>query len=47
MEMKADRLHAQIETIKGILDRIAHSQTDKLVRHTAHRGIKSLVVDSG
>lgn len=34
MEKKADRLFAQLETVKGILDRIANSQTDRLVRRT-------------
>lgn len=31
MEKRADNLFAQLETIRGILDRIAQSQTDKLV----------------
>lgn len=34
VEKKADRLFAQLETVKGILDRIANSQTDRLVRCT-------------
>lgn len=34
VEKKADRLFAQLETVKGILDRIANSQTDRLVRRT-------------
>lgn len=35
VEGKADRLYAQLETVKGILDRIASSQTDRLVKFTA------------
>lgn len=31
VEKKADRLFAQLETVKGILERIANSQTDRLV----------------
>lgn len=34
VEGKADRLYTQLETVKGILDRIASSQTDRLVKYT-------------
>lgn len=42
VEKRADNLFAQLETIRGILDRIAQSQTDKMVRRcvnsvTGHR----------
>ena len=32
VEKRADNLFAKLETIRGILDRIAQSQTDKMVR---------------
>lgn len=32
MEKRADNLFAKLESIRGILDRIAQSQTDKMVR---------------
>lgn len=32
MEKRADNLFAKLETIRGILDRIAQSQTDKMVK---------------
>ncbi|XP_064203434.1 charged multivesicular body protein 7 [Anguilla rostrata] len=44
MEKRADRLYAQLETIKGILDRIAHSQTDRLVMQAYQAGVAALRV---
>ncbi|XP_062307704.1 charged multivesicular body protein 7 isoform X1 [Osmerus eperlanus] len=44
VEKRADRLHAQLETVKGILDRIAHSQTDKLVVQAYQAGVAALQV---
>jgi len=32
VEKRTDSLFAKLESIRGILDRIAHSQTDKMVR---------------
>ncbi|XP_046871756.1 charged multivesicular body protein 7 isoform X2 [Hypomesus transpacificus] len=44
VEKRADRLHSQLETVKGILDRIAHSQTDKLVVQAYQAGVAALQV---
>ncbi|KAL0979446.1 hypothetical protein UPYG_G00185160 [Umbra pygmaea] len=41
-EKKADRLYDQLENIKGILDRIANSQTDKLVIQAYQAGVSAL-----
>ncbi|CAB1319753.1 unnamed protein product [Coregonus sp. 'balchen'] len=42
VERKADRLYAQLENVKGILDRIANSQTDKLVIQAYQAGVSAL-----
>ncbi|XP_010874288.2 charged multivesicular body protein 7 [Esox lucius] len=42
VEKKTDRLYAQLENIKGILDRIANSQTDKLVVQAYQAGVSAL-----
>ncbi|KAI1900804.1 hypothetical protein AGOR_G00053640 [Albula goreensis] len=42
VENRADRLYAQLETVKGILDRIAHSQTDRLVMQAYQAGVAAL-----
>ncbi|KAM6954442.1 charged multivesicular body protein 7 [Aplochiton taeniatus] len=42
VEKKADNLYRQIENIKGILDRIANSQTDKLVIQAYQSGVAAL-----
>lgn len=42
VERKADRLYAQLETVKGILDRIASSQTDRLVMQAYQAGVAAL-----
>ncbi|XP_030632972.1 charged multivesicular body protein 7 [Chanos chanos] len=42
VEKKADRLYAQLETVKGILDRIANSQTDRLVMQAYQAGVAAL-----
>ncbi|XP_066570516.1 charged multivesicular body protein 7 [Amia ocellicauda] len=42
VEKRADRLHAQLETVKGILDRIAHSHTDRLVMQAYQAGVAAL-----
>ncbi|KAG5280582.1 hypothetical protein AALO_G00061760 [Alosa alosa] len=42
VEKRADRLYAQMETVKGILDRIAHSQTDRLVMQAYQTGVAAL-----
>ncbi|XP_061116482.1 charged multivesicular body protein 7 isoform X2 [Conger conger] len=44
VEKRADGLYAQLETIKGILDRIAHSQTDRLVMQAYQAGVAALRV---
>ncbi|KAJ8380102.1 hypothetical protein SKAU_G00008800 [Synaphobranchus kaupii] len=44
VEKRADSLYAQLETIKGILDRIAHSQTDRLVMQAYQAGVAALRV---
>ncbi|KAL2091909.1 hypothetical protein ACEWY4_011707 [Coilia grayii] len=42
VEKRADRLYAQLETVKGILDRIAHSHTDRLVMQAYQAGVAAL-----
>ncbi|XP_029916325.1 charged multivesicular body protein 7 [Myripristis murdjan] len=42
VEKRADNLFAQLETIRGILDRIAQSQTDKLVMQAYQAGVAAL-----
>ncbi|XP_028852137.1 charged multivesicular body protein 7 [Denticeps clupeoides] len=42
VEKRADRLYAQLETVKGILERIAHSQTDRLVMQAYQAGVAAL-----
>ncbi|KAF7694953.1 charged multivesicular body protein 7 [Silurus meridionalis] len=42
VEGKADRLYTQLETVKGILDRIASSQTDRLVMQAYQAGVAAL-----
>ncbi|XP_045082961.1 charged multivesicular body protein 7 isoform X2 [Coregonus clupeaformis] len=42
VEKKADHLYAQLENVKGILDRIANSQTDKLVIQAYQAGVSAL-----
>uniref|UniRef100_A0A8B9L4H6 Charged multivesicular body protein 7 n=1 Tax=Astyanax mexicanus TaxID=7994 RepID=A0A8B9L4H6_ASTMX len=42
VERKADRLYTQLETVKGILDRIASSQTDRLVMQAYQAGVAAL-----
>ncbi|CAL9708584.1 unnamed protein product [Knipowitschia caucasica] len=42
VEKKADGLFAKLETIRGILDRIAQSQTDKMVIQAYQAGVSAL-----
>ncbi|KAF0033536.1 hypothetical protein F2P81_013602 [Scophthalmus maximus] len=42
VEKKADHLFAKLETIRGILDRIAQSQTDKMVMQAYQAGVSAL-----
>ncbi|XP_018599509.1 charged multivesicular body protein 7 isoform X2 [Scleropages formosus] len=42
VEKRAERLYGQLETVKGILDRIAHSQTDRLVMQAYQAGVAAL-----
>lgn len=42
VEGKADRLYTQLETVTGILDRIANSQTDRLVMQAYQAGVAAL-----
>lgn len=42
VEKRADKLFAQLETIRGILDRIAQSQTDKTVIQAYQAGVSAL-----
>ncbi|XP_038152557.1 charged multivesicular body protein 7 isoform X2 [Cyprinodon tularosa] len=42
VEKRADSLFAQLETIRGILDRIAQSQTDKKVMQAYQAGVAAL-----
>ncbi|XP_037536504.1 charged multivesicular body protein 7 [Nematolebias whitei] len=42
VEKRADNLFAQLETIRGILDRIAQSQTDKMVMQAYQAGVSAL-----
>ncbi|XP_072289058.1 charged multivesicular body protein 7 [Eucyclogobius newberryi] len=42
VEKKADSLFAKLETIRGILDRIAQSQTDKMVVQAYQAGLSAL-----
>lgn len=42
VEKKADNLFAKLETIRGILDRIAQSQTDKMVMQAYQAGVTAL-----
>ncbi|KAM3867811.1 charged multivesicular body protein 7 [Diretmus argenteus] len=42
VEKRADSLFAQMETIRGILDRIAQSQTDRLVIQAYQTGVAAL-----
>ncbi|KAG7278017.1 hypothetical protein CRUP_006182 [Coryphaenoides rupestris] len=42
VEKRTDNLFAQLETIRGILDRIAQSQTDKLVMQAYQTGVAAL-----
>lgn len=42
VEKRAESLHAQLETIRGILDRIAQSQTDKTVIQAYQAGVAAL-----
>uniref|UniRef100_A0A8K9UGV1 Charged multivesicular body protein 7 n=1 Tax=Oncorhynchus mykiss TaxID=8022 RepID=A0A8K9UGV1_ONCMY len=42
VERKADGLNAQLENVKGILDRIANSETDKLVIQAYQAGVSAL-----
>ncbi|XP_051965103.1 charged multivesicular body protein 7-like isoform X2 [Xyrauchen texanus] len=42
VEKKADLLYAQLETVKGILERIANSQTDRLVMQAYQAGVAAL-----
>ncbi|XP_020486683.1 charged multivesicular body protein 7 [Labrus bergylta] len=42
VEKRADNLCAQLESIRGILDRIAQSQTDKMVMQTYQAGVAAL-----
>ncbi|XP_023835218.1 charged multivesicular body protein 7 isoform X2 [Salvelinus sp. IW2-2015] len=42
VEKKADHLYAQLENVKGILDKIANSQTDKLVIQAYQAGVSAL-----
>ncbi|XP_056274868.1 charged multivesicular body protein 7 [Pseudoliparis swirei] len=42
VEKRTDSLFAKLESIRGILDRIAHSQTDKMVMHAYQAGVSAL-----
>ncbi|XP_074525406.1 charged multivesicular body protein 7 isoform X1 [Halichoeres trimaculatus] len=42
VEKRADKLFAQLESIRGILDRIAQSQTDKMVMQAYQTGVAAL-----
>ncbi|XP_071338384.1 charged multivesicular body protein 7 [Trachinotus anak] len=42
VEKRADNLFAKLETIRGILDRIAQSQTDKMVMQAYQAGVSAL-----
>ncbi|XP_041644345.1 charged multivesicular body protein 7 [Cheilinus undulatus] len=42
VEKRADNLFAQLESIRGILDRIAQSQTDKMVMQAYQAGVSAL-----
>ncbi|XP_034025749.1 charged multivesicular body protein 7 [Thalassophryne amazonica] len=42
VEKRLDNLFAKLETIRGILDRIAHAQTDKMVLQTYQAGVAAL-----
>lgn len=42
VEKRADNLFAKLETIRGILDRIAQSQTDKMVIQAYQAGVAAL-----
>ncbi|XP_038868730.1 charged multivesicular body protein 7 isoform X3 [Salvelinus namaycush] len=42
VEKKADHLYAQLENVKEILDKIANSQTDKLVIQAYQAGVSAL-----
>uniref|UniRef100_A0A3Q2Q4U3 Charged multivesicular body protein 7 n=1 Tax=Fundulus heteroclitus TaxID=8078 RepID=A0A3Q2Q4U3_FUNHE len=42
VEKRADSLFAKLETIRGILDRIAQSQTDKMVMQAYQAGVAAL-----
>uniref|UniRef100_A0A8C7UNB3 Charged multivesicular body protein 7 n=1 Tax=Oncorhynchus mykiss TaxID=8022 RepID=A0A8C7UNB3_ONCMY len=42
VEKKADHLYAQLENVKGILEKIANSQTDKLVIQAYQAGVSAL-----
>uniref|UniRef100_A0A4W5RBV0 Charged multivesicular body protein 7 n=1 Tax=Hucho hucho TaxID=62062 RepID=A0A4W5RBV0_9TELE len=42
VEKKADHLYSQLENVKGILDKIANSQTDKLVIQAYQAGVSAL-----
>ncbi|XP_034548810.1 charged multivesicular body protein 7 isoform X2 [Notolabrus celidotus] len=42
VEKRADNLFAQLESIRGILDRIAQSQTDKMVMQAYQSGVAAL-----
>ncbi|KAF5907346.1 ectonucleoside triphosphate diphosphohydrolase 4 isoform X1, partial [Clarias magur] len=44
VEGKADRLYAQLETVKGILERIASSQSDRLVMQAYQAGVAALKI---
>ncbi|XP_060927006.1 charged multivesicular body protein 7 [Limanda limanda] len=44
VEKRADNLFAKLETIRGILDRIAQSQTDKMVIQAYQAGVSALRV---
>lgn len=42
VERRAERLFAQLETVKGILERITHSHTDRLVMQAYQAGVAAL-----
>lgn len=42
VEKRADNLFAKLESIRGILDRIAQSQTDKMVMQAYQAGVAAL-----
>ncbi|XP_068460487.1 charged multivesicular body protein 7 isoform X2 [Clinocottus analis] len=42
VEKRIDGLFAKLESIRGILDRIAQSQTDKMVMHAYQAGVSAL-----